>query len=142
MNHSSSDALKCKLGLLKLAEHLGNVSRACEIMGYSRDSYYRFKKLYDNGGVEALRGTTKPQRVPKNRTRPDVEQACLEIALHWPSWSRVQVCRELSRRGVEISAATVRRIWLRHGLETKSKRLRVLLTPQRLASASESSVLI
>jgi hypothetical protein len=29
-----------KAGLLELAKQLGNVSQACKIMGYSRDSFY------------------------------------------------------------------------------------------------------
>ena len=35
--------IKNKLGLLKFAETLGNVSDACRVMGYSRDSFYRMK---------------------------------------------------------------------------------------------------
>jgi len=36
--------IKNKIGLLELSNHLGNVSRACKIFWYSRDSFYRFKK--------------------------------------------------------------------------------------------------
>jgi hypothetical protein len=34
--------IKTKVGLLELAKQLGNVSRACHIIGYSRDCFYRF----------------------------------------------------------------------------------------------------
>jgi ACT domain-containing protein len=42
-----------KLGLLNLAEELGNVSKACKIMGFSRDTFYRYRELMEMGGAEA-----------------------------------------------------------------------------------------
>jgi ACT domain-containing protein len=38
--------IRAKVGLLELGKQLGNVSQACKIMGYSRDSFYRFQDLY------------------------------------------------------------------------------------------------
>ena len=35
--------IKTKVGVLELAKRLGNVSKACQVMGYSCDSFYRFK---------------------------------------------------------------------------------------------------
>ena len=50
----SQNIIKHKLGLLNLAQELGNISKACKVMGLSRDTFYRYQNAVQQGGVQAL----------------------------------------------------------------------------------------
>jgi transposase InsO family protein len=129
--------IKRKLSLLRLAEELGNVSKACDVMGYHRDSFYEIRRAFQIGGTAAL---VEKRRGPKNphpnRVSEEVEAAILDRALQFPTHGPVRVANDLRLSGVTISSGGVRGVWARHNLETRVKRL------LRLEEAAQGNVVV
>ena len=118
--------IKHKGGLLRLAEELGNVSKACKVMGYSRDTFYRYRAAVEEGGVEALIESSRRKPNRKNRVAESTERRIVELALDNPALGQQRVANELRKEGIHISGAGVRCVWLRHDLQTFKLRLKAL----------------
>jgi len=126
MLHTNNPIIKHKAGLLNLAEELGNVSKACKVMGVSRDTFYRYQELVTDGGIDAL--IYKNRRAPniKNRVDEATEKAVMEYAVAQPAHGQYRTSNELRKQGIFVSGSGVRSIWLRHNLENFKKRLKAL----------------
>lgn len=126
MLHTNNPIIKHKAGLLNLAEELGNVSKACKVMGFSRDTFYRYQELAQEGGVDALISRSKRTPNLKNRIDPAIEKAVLDYAVEQPAHGQHRTSNELRKTGIFVSGSGVRSIWLRHGVESFKKRLQAL----------------
>lgn len=126
MLHTNDRIVKHKVGLLNLTDELGNISKACKVMGVSRDTFYRYKDAVNEGGVDSL--LDQNRRVPnrKNRVDPSIEQAVSECAIEQPAHGQVRVSNELRKRGIFVSPSGVRSVWLRHDLANFKQRLKAL----------------
>lgn len=126
MHHSNERIIKHKVGLLNLAEELSNVSKACKMMGVSRNTFYRYQEAVEEGGIEALLEKSRRVPNPKNRVDPVIEAQVIDYAIEQPAHGQVRVSNELRKKGAFVSPSGVRSIWLRHNLENFKLRLKAL----------------
>lgn len=113
-----------KLSLLELAKDLGNVSKACKVMGYSRQQFYEIRRNFQTFGAEGLLDRLPGTRGPHpNRVSEEVEKAVLDHALVFPSHGPLRVSQELTLKGIQVSSGGVRGVWSRHNLLTRHERL-------------------
>lgn len=121
-----------KLSLLQLSQELGNVSKACRVMGYSRQQFYEIRRNFQLYGAEGLLDRLPGAKGPHpNRVEEAVERAILEHSLAHPTHGAQRVADELRLRGVLVSSGGVRGVWGRHQLSTKHERLLKLETTAR-----------
>jgi len=126
MLHTNNPIIKHKTGLLNLAEELGNVSKACKVMGVSRDTFYRYQELVEDGGLDSLINKSRRTSNLKNRVDLDTENAVIDSAIDQPAWGQQRTSNELRKKGIFISGSGVRSVWLRNNLENFKKRLKAL----------------
>lgn len=113
-----------KLSLLELAQDLQNVSKACKVMGYSRQQFYEIRRNYQTFGSEGLLDKLPGAKGPHpNRVSEEIEKAILDHSLDYPTHGPVRVAQELALKGIQVSSGGVRGVWGRHNLLTRHDRL-------------------
>ena len=126
MESFNQNVIKHKAGLLNLAAELGNISKACKMMGFSPDTFYRYQAARDAGGVEALFEVSRRKPNLKNRVEEAIEVAVTAFAIDFPAYGQTRASNELRKQGVFVSPSGVRSIWMRHDLASMKQRLRAL----------------
>lgn len=113
-----------KLSLLELASELQNVSKACRVMGYSRQQFYEIRRNYQLFGAEGLIDKMPGARGPHpNRVSPEIEQAILDYSFVHPTHGCLKVSQQLALQSIRVSSTGVRGVWSRNALESKLDRL-------------------
>ena len=129
MESFNQNIIRHKTGLLNLAAELGNISKACRVMGVSRDTFYRYQAARDAGGIEALFDVSRRKPNLKNRVDEATEEAVVQFAVEYPAHGQARTSNEPRKKGIFVSPSGVRSIWLRHGLANFRQRLAVVTPP-------------
>lgn len=121
---TSKKVARRKLSLLELAVELGNVSKACKMMHYSRQQFYEIRRNYQTYGAEGLLDRLPGPKGPHpNRVEEAVETAILAYSLSFPTHGPLRVAQQLALQGVQVSSGGVRGVWSRHEILTRHERL-------------------
>lgn len=115
--------LKHKMSLLQLAEQLQNIRKACKMMGVSRQHYYDIKARFEQEGIEGLKEKERKSPDMPNKTPNNTEKFIIDYSLKHPTYGKERVAVQLRFKGIIISHGAVERIWRRHNMTNRFKRL-------------------
>ncbi|HEX2184341.1 MAG TPA: DDE-type integrase/transposase/recombinase [Chloroflexota bacterium] len=112
-----------RVRVLEHADQTGNVAETCRVFGISRKSFYQWRNLARDYGLEAL--MPKARRVPQlpNATPTHVVAEVLTLAVAEPTVGCRQLADRLGERGYAISKTTTQKILVDHGLGRRAQRV-------------------
>jgi len=116
------ELVRAKVGFLALAAELNNITKACKLAGVSRSQFYAMKKAYELYGKDGLAPRARRKPEMPNRTPAQLEVEILLQTRKHPLISYVRLAGEMKSEGGTVTPTTVRYVWQRHGLSTKSAR--------------------
>lgn len=113
-----------KLSVLQLAVELKNISKTCNIVGYSRTQFYEIRRKYQLLGMKGLfdQAPGVKQRHPL-KIAEDKERRILEVALEYPAYGPRRLEGVLRLEGMLVSFGTIYNVLCRENLNTRLKRL-------------------
>ena len=112
--------IRAKVGLLELAAAVsGNVSQACKMMGYLRDSVSIASSEFTTPAANwRCKSWTRRKPILKNRTPPRLRRSSSSFRWTALAYGQIRIANEPRKPGHSISPAGVRGVRQRHDLET------------------------
>ena len=98
------------------------VTKACKRYGYSRESYYRLKKLYDIGGEIAIRSKSGQRNKCLGADAQKIEKIVVDLTIKNPHRGHQWIARKINKMGFKISSFGVWYIWEKYDLEKRKYR--------------------
>ena len=120
--------IKARLAVLTLAAELHNVAKACKIADLSRSQFYAMKKSYEAYGKDGLLPRVRRKPAMPNRTPQHIEQEILLVTRKKPMVGYIRLADEIKSEGMDVTPSMVRYVWRRHGLSTRSARMKWVRT--------------
>lgn len=124
MNSKGKSDIARKLRILNHGLESGNISKTCRYFGISRETYYKWKRDYENYGESALINSKPCPENPKLRTPPEIEDKILHVRKNY-YLGQLRISWYLQRyHGITISPSAVRNVLVRHRLNRLPKNQR------------------
>jgi len=114
--------VKYRLKVLKLAETLGNVSKACKILGMDRSTFYRYKRRFEKYGLKGLKNLPPIHKFHPKTTPPKTEKKIISLSQNHPQWGCYRISDHLKTKGISVSGPTIQKILTKNGLGTRYQR--------------------
>jgi transposase len=121
---SQEQLIRARIAILAMAAELKNVARVCKLAGVSRTQFYAMKKAYETYGKEGLAPQVRRKPHMPNRTAAPLEERILLNTHTHPTISYLRLAGYMKSEGIDVTPTMVRYVWVRHGLSTRSARVR------------------
>ena len=113
------DVVTFRWNLIQLPESEGiTVTEACRRCGVSRKTYYKWKKRFQQEGIDGLKNRSRRPKISPRKTDASTESEIVMTKTQYPRWGAYRIRNQLLRQGVTVTPKTVNTVLKRNGIPT------------------------